>query len=66
MNYSLDTPIGIRMTKEDTSKLQELAENKRVNLSTYCRSVLATHLKYKNEKISTNTKKRNINAKSNA
>ena len=60
MNYSLDTPIGIRMTKDDTSRLQKLAENKRVNLSTYCRSVLATHLKYKNEKISTYTKETTI------
>ena len=59
MNFSLDKAIGMRMTKEDTRKLQEIAETKRVNLSTYCRSVLATHLNMnKNEKISTHTKKR--------
>ena len=44
--FILDKPIGIRMTKEDTIKLQELATKKRVSLSTYCRTILAKHINY--------------------
>jgi hypothetical protein len=46
----LDKPIGVRMTNNDSSILHELASDKNIRISTYCREVLKKHL---NEKTKT-------------